>query len=379
LVVNSSTLSGNSATNGGGIYTGGSVKVNNSTLSGNSAKYVGGFWNMAGTATLINSTVAQNSASISVGGIDAYAGDVLLHNTLVAGNVLKNSSVNKPFDVGYSLDSGSDYNLIGDGSGRLSTAKHNLLGSPTRPINPLLAKLGNYGGPTPTMALLPGSPAIDAGSSSYGGSTDQRGKPRVGATDIGAFESQGFTLAVSSGNNQSAKINTAFTNPLVVSVTAKNAVEPVAGGVITFTVPATGASAVLSSSTVTIGSDGKASVTATANATAGTYTVSASATGIAIPAKFSLTNTAAASPAVRASTAALTSLAAAPSQLQASDQVLAELGRTWDFLLAADSVHVLKNNPQAVSLALASDPSALYQTPEGWLMANALAESFLAS
>jgi len=269
-----------------------------------------------------------------------------LHNTLVAGNLLKNSSVDLPSDATYSLDSASDYNLIGDGSGGLSTANHNILG-----VNPLLAPLGNYGGPTQTMALLPGSPAIDAGSSAYENSskTDQRGEPIVGAPDIGAFESQGFTITVSSGNNQSANINTAFANPLVVSVTANNPVEPVAGGVITFTVPASGASAVLKGSPATIGSDGKASVTATANATAGTYTVSASATGITNPAKFSLTNIAPASPSIMLSTAAATSMTAASSPLETSDQLWSELGQSWDLLITGDNVHVLKNNPPALT------------------------------
>jgi hypothetical protein len=117
--------------------------------------------------------------------------------------------------------------------------------------------------------------------------------PRVGATDIGVFESQGFTLALSSGNNQRSAVNTAFAQALAVSVTANNTVEPVAGGALTFTAPiASGASAVLSGSPATIGADGKASVTATANGTAGAYTVSASATGVASPANFSLTNSA---------------------------------------------------------------------------------------
>jgi ethanolamine utilization microcompartment shell protein EutS len=349
LTVNGSALSSNSATSGGGIYNLGILKVNNSTLCGNSAQYVGGLFNTGGTATLTNATLADNSASVSVGGIDAYSGAVQLNNTLVAGNRLKNASVNKPSDVAYGLDSASDYNLIGDGRHGLSTSNHNLLGTSTSPLNPLLAPLGNYSGSTQTMALLPGSPAIDAGSSAYGGSTDQRDKPRVGATDIGAFESQGFNIAISSGNNQSTKINTAFANPLVVSVTAKNAADPVAGGAITFTVPAAGASAVLKGSPATISSDGKASIKATANGTTGTYTVSAAASGIASPAKFSLTNTAAASPAITLPAPAATTMATAPSPQQASDQVMTELGRTWDFLLAGDNVHVLRNSPHAAT------------------------------
>jgi hypothetical protein len=210
-----------------------------------------------------------NGGTGSGGGIYVGPGSVTLHNTLISGN----PAGSNPSDVVGSLDSASDYNLIGDGSGGLSTANHNLLGSSSSPLNPLLAPLGNYGGPTQTMALLPGSPAIGAGSSTSRGSTDQRGNSRVGATDIGAFESQGFSIAVSSGNYQSALVNTAFAQPLVVSVTANNAAEPVTGGLITFTAPASGASAVLSGSPAIIGSDGRASVTATANGTAGTYTV----------------------------------------------------------------------------------------------------------
>jgi hypothetical protein len=343
LMVSDSTLSGNSASaQGGGIDNlGGNLTVSDSTLSGNSGGSGGGIWNgdyftAIGTAILSNTTLADNSATGGGGGILVGDGDVLLHNTLIAGN---------QGDVSGSLDSASDYNLIGDGSGGLDPANHNLLGSASNPLNPLLAPLGNYGGPTQTRALLPGSPAINAGSSSYGGSTDQRGKPNVGATDIGAFESQGFSVAVGSGTNQSAAINTAFANPLVVSVTAKNAAEPVAGGAITFTAPGSGASAVLAGSP-TIGSDGKASVTATANGTTGTYTVSAAASGIASPAKFTLTNTAPASPTITPLTLAATTMAAAPSPQETSDQLWAELGRTWDLLLAGDNVHLLRNNPQ---------------------------------
>jgi hypothetical protein len=290
LTVGGSALSGNTAAqSSGGIDNGGSLTVNNSTVAGNSAQYVGGLFNESGTATLSNATLAQNNATISVGGLDAYSGVVLLHNTLVAGNRLKNSSVDKSSNVAYNLDSASDYNLIGDGTGHLSTSNHNLFGSSAKPLDPLLAALDSYGGPTQTLALLPGSPAIDAGSSSYGGGTDQRGKSRVNAPDIGAFESQGFTIAVSTGDNQNAIVTTDSADPLVVSVTAKNAVEPVAGGAITFTAPATGASAVLKGNPATI-TNGKASVTAIANGTTGSYTVRASATGIASPVSFSLTN-----------------------------------------------------------------------------------------
>jgi hypothetical protein len=55
--------------------------------------------------------------------------------------------------------------------------------------DPLLAPLGDYGGPTQTMALLPGSPARDVAT----GTTrlnDQRGLPILGTADLGAYEAQ---------------------------------------------------------------------------------------------------------------------------------------------------------------------------------------------
>ena len=74
--------------------------------------------------------------------------------------------------------------------------------------NPLLAPLANYGGPTQTMALLPGSPAIDAGTNTLIPAAHHRParrRPIVdGTVDIGAFESSGFTIAVTSGSGQSA-------------------------------------------------------------------------------------------------------------------------------------------------------------------------------
>lgn len=59
--------------------------------------------------------------------------------------------------------------------------------------NPLLGPLANNGGPTPTHALLAGSPAIDAAGGCPPPATDQRGvaRPQGSACDIGSFESQG--------------------------------------------------------------------------------------------------------------------------------------------------------------------------------------------
>jgi hypothetical protein len=113
-----------------------------------------------------------------------------LQNTLVAGNRASNPGP----DINGAVDSASGYNLVGDGtrlSGIGDGENHNQVGTAATPIDPRLAPLGWYGGPTQTFALLPGSPALGAGAPSLTG-TDQRGQPRVvaGSTDIGAFQTQ---------------------------------------------------------------------------------------------------------------------------------------------------------------------------------------------
>jgi hypothetical protein len=120
---------------------------------------------------------------------------------------------------------------------------------------------------------------------------DQRGQPRSGHIDIGAFQSQGFTISPVAGSNpQSTPINQPFPKPLAFTVTANNPAEPVDGGIVRFAVtPAGGASATLSAASATI-AGGAVSVTATANTTIGQYVVSATATG-ADPDGFVLTNT----------------------------------------------------------------------------------------
>jgi hypothetical protein len=104
---------------------------------------------------------------------------------------------------------------------------------------------------------------------------------RTGRVDIGADQSQGFNVAITGGNNQSTPVDTSF--PSALSVTVSSAYgEPVAGGIVTFTDPAAGASATFTGNPAVIGANGSASVSATANGTAGifgnsaTYAVSSS-------------------------------------------------------------------------------------------------------
>jgi parallel beta-helix repeat protein len=291
LALASCTVSGNSASvNGGGVYVNhGTAALTNCTVSGNTAANRGGGLNFyAGSATLTNCTVSGNTAAHG-GGLYAYNnrysvfGPLSLTNTIVAGNTNTSSSAS---DISGSV--GGTNNLIGTGGsgGLVNGVNGNIVGV----ANVLLAPLGNYGGPTQTMPLLPGSPAIDAGTSTGAPASDQRGQGRVGTVDIGAFESQGFSIAVTSGSGQATDVATAFPAPLVVKVTANNPMEPVAGGQVTFTPPSSGASATIGGSPALISVTGTASVTATGNGFAGSYTVSATARGITTPASLSLSN-----------------------------------------------------------------------------------------
>jgi hypothetical protein len=141
------------------------------------------------------------------------------------------------------------------------------------------------------MALLPGSPALDAGVVA-GQSTDQRGDPRVigSAADIGAFESHGFTFTYVSGSKQITATGAAFAAPLVGQVTSNNPLEPVAGGVVTFQVPASGATARLRTVSAVIGSQGTVTVLARANSVFGLYSVTAFTGGAPGTVTFDLCN-----------------------------------------------------------------------------------------
>ncbi|RLS77917.1 MAG: hypothetical protein DWI02_09345, partial [Planctomycetota bacterium] len=309
IVSGNSTQSTSGGYGGGGVYSRGTTSLANSTVSGNTAaKRGGGVYVSYGTTTLTNVTVSGNSANYG-GGLEFYQGTVTLTNVTISGNsatasgggVWNQNSVNSTFKntivAGNTKTSGASdlegrpvsgtYNLIGTGGsgGLVNGVGNNQVGV----ANALLAPLANYGGPTQTMALLPGSLAIDTGTSTGAPGTDQRGSGRVGLTDIGAFESQGFTLATVAGSTpQSTIVTTPFTNPLVVTVTANNPAEPVNGGVINFNVPLIGASATLSSSSSSINTS-QASVIATANGLAGSYDVTAATRGAA-SFNFSLTN-----------------------------------------------------------------------------------------
>ena len=185
LTVAGSALSGNSAFQfGGSIYNSGTVTVTNSTLSGNSAEYGAGIDN-SGTVTVTNSTLAGNSVQDAGGGIN-NGGTVTLANTIVAGNTNPSGAS----DLSGTSASGS-FNLIGTGGagGLQNGVNGNIVLTSLTGLD--LAPLGDYGGPTQTIALLPGSPAAGAGNEADTGvNTDQRGMPLDNPPDIGAFQTQ---------------------------------------------------------------------------------------------------------------------------------------------------------------------------------------------
>jgi hypothetical protein len=166
LTVTGSTFSQNygATYGGGGLLNGlGTVILTNSTFSGNTSFAGGGGIDTHGTLTATNCTLSGNAviAPDNYGGGILTTGTTTLRNTIVSGNL---SSGGTPDDINGGVDSSSSYNLIGTGGsgGLVDGVNNNLVGR-----DPLLAPLGYYGGPTQTMALLPGSPAIDAGSNAH--------------------------------------------------------------------------------------------------------------------------------------------------------------------------------------------------------------------
>jgi hypothetical protein len=215
LTVSNSTLSANSArTAGGGIFNnGGTLTVSNSTLSANSAITAGGGSGggiaNAGTLTVSNSTLSANSAYDSGGGIlifDFPPSVVVVQNTIVAGN--SSTVTDAGPDIYGAVDSSSSYNLVGIGDRNLSGisdgSQGNQVGTPDSPIDPLLGPLSDYGGPTQTMPLLPGSPALNTGDPSQAGVADQRGPVRSGGVNIGAFQASTAAFVVTAPDSAPA-------------------------------------------------------------------------------------------------------------------------------------------------------------------------------
>ncbi|MEX2316869.1 MAG: choice-of-anchor Q domain-containing protein [Pirellulales bacterium] len=223
LTVTSSAISGNMAIgggNGGGIYLFGNVSlasnVSGSTISGNhsAAGEGGGILVLQGTLVIEQSTITGNTASQGGGVAESIDSgnprSIRFSGSIVSGN--SNHDILK--GVNTSLVS-LGYNLIGtsDAIGVFTADATNLIN-----VDPLLGPLANNGGPTKTHALLPGSPALDAGNPNFDPGNfaqpivfDQRGDGYArlvdggGASsrpivDIGAYESQGVPTGFPDGD-----------------------------------------------------------------------------------------------------------------------------------------------------------------------------------
>ena len=207
LSLRNSTLSGNQAAFGGALSVSSNMgagtacvaDVVNSTLSGNSVNEFGGgiYVSNAGQITINSSTIQGNTADLDDAGGGSGGGSykasamatITVANTLYAGNSVgtatpvANQCGGAHTSAGYNFRQTSELDCTG------FTQLTDIVNA-----DPKLGTLGDHGGPTPTIPLLEGSPAIDKGNPTTPGGVfpacpaeDQRGALRV-VCDIGAFE-----------------------------------------------------------------------------------------------------------------------------------------------------------------------------------------------
>ncbi len=182
------TVSNNTAGNiGGGLILSGDATLTNVTISGNAAEsFAGGILINGNSATLVNVTItdntgeSDNSGGGSGGGLSQSAATVILRNSIVTGNRVGSTGSAPDCDGTITSEGG---NIIQDTSGCTFTPAAGDVTGQAGGLGPL----ADNGGPTTTHALLPGSPAIDRGGAGCPGA-DQRGAPRTGPCDSGAYE-----------------------------------------------------------------------------------------------------------------------------------------------------------------------------------------------
>ncbi|MGH8173909.1 MAG: choice-of-anchor Q domain-containing protein [Rhodanobacteraceae bacterium] len=179
----------------GGVLNG---RIVNSTFVGNVARTgLGGAMSIAAADSLLleNLTIAQNSAPCDVcfaAGIANDSGDALTMRNVIFENNIGGNAYN-PWAMLHPAAQGAanlQWPEVREGSGQSET--------PVAPgtvfASADAAAPAANGGPTETMAISAASPAFNAGTATGAPATDQRGFPRNGAVDIGAFEVQGDAI-----------------------------------------------------------------------------------------------------------------------------------------------------------------------------------------
>ena len=210
LKITGSTFFNNSAGSfGGGLFNNApNLLVTNSTFYANTTKLgAGGGIANGSSAVLIDDTIAGNTAASTGGGLWTALFGVTMYNNIVAENRGSGGAVN---DIGGLVYPASYNNLVNDtaSDGGLTSANGNLLGPG---YSPDFYGFGYFGGPTQTLALEVGSPAVGAGNKAYAEPTDQRGVTRTGNTDIGAFGFAPYAVAFEHVTSTSILVGTPTT------------------------------------------------------------------------------------------------------------------------------------------------------------------------
>ncbi|MCA9662804.1 MAG: hypothetical protein KC486_30980, partial [Myxococcales bacterium] len=188
LTLRASTFAGNSTgAHAGGLFLGGGsdATIENATFAGNTTPgNAGGLWAGNGSVSITNTTFAGNDADYGPAIFKGQSGAVSLKNVIFAGNTTANE-----------FSAVACHATFDDGGGNIQWPDVKNNGNDDTPCaagilfaDPALAPLADNGGPTPTMAIDAGSPALDLGGGCP--ATDQRGLPRADPCDAGAFELQ---------------------------------------------------------------------------------------------------------------------------------------------------------------------------------------------
>ena len=211
-ITSSEFYDNNSSSYGGAISNSGPLSITSCTIADNSAVIGGGINNYdGGTANIAASTISGNTASLEGGGIANYDEAAMpIVNTIVAWN---NSATGPDiFDsTGTVTTQNSLVRLAGSANGNQVTAS-----TTTNTIvdeDPLLGSLANNGAPTQTMALLPGSPILDAGIGAYQTKTGPGNEMLFDGTYSYQYDADGNCIAkYNSSNGWNAQIDSTATD-----------------------------------------------------------------------------------------------------------------------------------------------------------------------